>query len=56
MTFDLLIEIRAKPTVDRRKLEAKTLITGSVKYMEEVDLKMNEVCQNIVNFFKELAT
>lgn len=56
MTFDLLMEIRAKPTVDRRKLEAKTLITGSVKYMEECDFKMNEICQNIVNFFKELAT
>jgi hypothetical protein len=56
MTFDLLIEIRAKPTVDRRKHESKTLITGSVKYMEELDFKMNEICQNIVNFFKELAT
>ncbi len=44
MTFDLLMEIRAKPTVDRRKHEAKTLITGSVKYMEELDFKMNEIC------------
>ena len=42
---------RANPTVDRRKLEANT-----IKYLEEFDFKMNEICTNIVNFFRELAT
>ena len=55
-TFESIIESRAKPTMDRRKLEGKTLILGSVKYMEEFDFKMNEVSTNIVNFFRELAT
>lgn len=40
----MIIDDRAKPTVERRKLEAKTLITNSVKYMEEFDYKMNEIC------------
>jgi Domain of unknown function (DUF4455) len=55
-TFDTIIDDRAKPTVDRRKLEAKTLILNAVKYMEEFDFKMNEVCTAIVNFFRDLAT
>ena len=55
-TFDSIIEERAKPTVERRKLEAKTLILNAVKYMEEFDYKMNEVCNAIVSFFKDLAT
>lgn len=55
-TFDMIIDERAKPTVDRRKQEAKALITHSVKYMEDFDYRMNEICQNIVNFFKEIAT
>jgi hypothetical protein len=44
VTFDSIMETRAKPTVDRRKLEGKTLITSTVKYMEEFDFKMNECC------------
>lgn len=55
-TFDLIIEREAQPTVNRRKLESKTLISNSVKYMEDFDFRMNEACQNIVNFFKEIAT
>jgi hypothetical protein len=47
---------RANPTVERRKLEAKTLILNTVKYLEDFDFKMNEICTNIVNFFRELAT
>ena len=31
-TFDLIIENRAKPYVDRRKHEAKTLIMNSIAY------------------------
>ena len=42
-TFDSIIDERARPTVERRKLEAKTLILNSVKYMEDFDFKMNEV-------------
>ena len=50
------MEDRAKPTVDRRKLEAKTLILNSVAYMEDFDFRMNEICQNMVNFYREMAT
>ena len=50
------MEDRAKPTVDRRKLEAKTLILNSVGYMEDFDFRMNEICQNLVNFYREMAT
>jgi len=56
MTFELLMDIRAKPTVDRRKLESKALITNSIKYMEDFDFRMNEICQNIVIFFRDLGT
>ena len=55
-TFDLIIENRAKPYVDRRKLESKTLIMNSIAYQEDFDYKMSEMTQNIVNFFKEFAT
>lgn len=56
MTFDIIIHEKAKPTVERRKLESKTLILNSVKYMEDFDFKMNEICTNIMNFFRDLAT
>lgn len=54
-TFDLIIENRAQPFVDRRKLESKTLIMNSISYQEDFDYKMSEITQNIVNFFKEFA-
>jgi hypothetical protein len=47
---------RAQPTVDRRKVEAKTLVLNTVKYLDDFDYKMNEICVNICNFFRELAT
>ena len=43
MTFDLIIEQQSQPHVDRRKLEGKTLILKTVRYMEELDYKMNEM-------------
>ncbi len=55
-TFDMIMEDRAMPTVERRKLEAKTLILNAVKYMEDFDFRMNEICMAIVNFFRDLAT
>ena len=55
-TFDTIVNDRALPTVERRKLEAKTLILNAVKYMEEFDYKMNEVSMAIAGFFRELAT
>ena len=47
---------RVTPTTQRRKLEAKTLLTCSVKYMEDTDNKMSEICTNVINFFKDFAT
>lgn len=55
-TFDSIIEDRALPTVERRKLEAKTLILNAVKYMEDFDFRMNEICTAVVTFFRDLAT
>ena len=55
-TFDSIIEDRALPTVERRKLEAKTLILNAVKYMEDFDFRMNEICTAVVNFYRDLAT
>lgn len=55
-TYDSIIEDRAAPTVERRKLEGKTLILNAVKYMEEFDNKMNEVAMAIIGFFRDLAT
>ena len=50
-TFESIMAEKTKPTVERRKLESKTLITNSVKYMEDTDYKMGEICQNIINFY-----
>lgn len=56
VTFDLIIEKRAQPYVDRRKTESKTLIMNAISYQEDFDYKMSEMTNNIVNFFKEFAT
>ncbi len=55
-TFESIMAERAQPTVDRRKKEAKTLILNAVKYLDDFDYRMNETCNNICNFFRELAT
>jgi len=56
LTFDIIMERRARPTVDRRKTEAKTLISNSIMYMEQNDFKMSVITQQIVNFYKQFAT
>ena len=43
------------PTTDRRKVESKTLITNVIQYMEDMDFKMSEITQNIINFYREYA-
>ena len=55
-TFDLIIEKRAQPYVDRRKLESKTLIMNAIAYQEDFDFKMSELSNNTINFFKDFAT
>lgn len=55
-SYESIVAERATPTLERRKLEAKTLVLNSVKYLDDSDFKMNETCTNIVNFFRELAT
>ena len=54
-TFDSIMDERIIPTTQRRKLESKTLLTQSVKYMEDTDNRMNEICTNIISFFREFA-
>jgi len=56
ITFDIIIENKAMPYVERRKHEAKTLIMNAIAYQEDFDYKMSEITQNVVNFFKEFAT
>lgn len=56
ITYDMIIERKAKPYVDARKLESKTLILNAIAYQEEFDFKMSEMSNNIVAFFKEFAT
>lgn len=55
-TYDQIIEEQAKPFVERRKLEAQELYTNADKYLEELDDKMNEICKNIIEFLKSLAS
>ena len=55
VTFDIIIENKAKPHADRRKLESHTLIMKSMAYQEEFDNKMSNITENVVKFFKEFA-
>lgn len=54
-SYDSLLEREVQPTLTLRKTEAEKLILAAVSYMEEYDYKMHEACQNLVNWFKELA-
>lgn len=56
MTFDIIIQQRAIPTVNMRKEEAKLLLTQSVKYMEDFDYRMHEVCTQFLNLYRDFAT
>lgn len=55
-TFEGIMMEKVSPTIERRKVESKTLITNSVKYMEDTEYKMGEICQNVINFYKDFAT
>ena len=55
-TYDTILEKRVKPTTNRRKQESKILITNSIAYMEQNDYKMQEITQQIINFYKAFAT
>ena len=54
-SYESIMAEKTKPTVDRRKLESKSLITNSVTYMEDTDYKMGEICQNLINFYSSFA-
>jgi hypothetical protein len=56
MTYNQIIEDQAKPFVESRKQEAQELYTNADKYLEEIDDKMNEICKNIIEFLKLLAS
>lgn len=55
-SFDLIMEDQVVPTTTRRKLEAKTLNTNAINFMDESIYRMGEVCANILAFFKEYAS
>jgi hypothetical protein len=55
-TFESIMARRVKPTVMRRKLESKTLITNCVLYLEQQDNRMQDISSQIVTFFKQFAT
>jgi hypothetical protein len=54
-SFDKIMERRVQPTIARRKLESQTLVQNSIAYMEDNDYRMGEMCQNIINFYKEFG-
>ena len=56
ITFEIIIENKAVPYVERRKNESKTLIMNSIAYQEDYDYKMEQITQNIVTFYREFAT
>ena len=56
MTYDKIIEDQAQPFVDKRKQESNELYANSLKYLEELDDKMNEISKNFIDFIKSLAT
>ena len=56
LTFDIIMEKKAQPHADRRKLESKTLILNAIAYQEDFDFKMSEMTNNCVAFFREFAT
>ena len=55
-TFDSIMEDQVTPTTTRRKLESKTLNTNAINYMDESIYKMGEICNNVINFYKEFST
>ena len=55
VTFDLIIQNKAQPHADRRKLESQTLILKSMAYQEDFDFRMSEITSNTVKFYKEFA-
>lgn len=55
-TFDMILARRVKPTVLRRKQESKVLITNSILYLESNDFKMQEICTQIITFYKQFGT
>ena len=54
-TFKGIIERLCVPTVTKRKTEASTLIKNALKYLEENDFAMNEMCKNTVGFLRDLG-
>ena len=55
-TFDSIMEDQVTPTTTRRKLESKTLNTNAINFMDESIYKMGEICNNVINFYKEFST
>lgn len=50
------MEDQVTPTTVRRKLESKTLNTNAINYMDESIYKMGEICNNVINFYKDFST
>ena len=46
---------KVNPTTTRRKLESKTLNLNAIKYQEDTETKMGEICEHVINFYLEFA-
>ena len=55
-TFELIMDDMVQPTTARRKLESKTLNHNAVNYMDDSIYKMGEICNNVINFYKDFST
>lgn len=54
--LQFLITNDCKSLVETRKLESKALLTKAIKYLEDTDVRANDVCNVIASFWKSLAT
>ena len=54
-TLESIMAEKAMPTTVRRKLESKTLNLNAIKYQEDTETKMGEICENVINFYQKFA-
>lgn len=54
-TLESIMAEKVMPTTVRRKLESKTLNLNAIKYQEDTETKMGEICENVINFYLKFA-
>ncbi|CAG9311274.1 unnamed protein product [Blepharisma stoltei] len=54
-SLDKLVDTECQVLVDARKNESKKLLTKSIKYLEDTDVRANDICNVLGNFWKGMA-